>query len=433
MAYNFNSDARYAAGIVGTLKEGLVVAFTQSSVYVQSGGGSFQTRYPNMFEKYLLPHVSSDKIVRAWSSNQMQFSQNQINFAAWCATTGCGVSVQDHLAASDPLMQSLYYFHVYYQMRRILDEMQTPLPQDRAWDAFDNPYDRRVYEQICSEFGISPHTNWHVKGTNNGLGRVYNYASGKGYRPVGGTKPARGIYYAAQMSFTKATTNHFIHVDFITQDFPDADHAWTTFILDKSEGFTKPGVERINDSIRTYVWAILGAQSQTRTNILGTGTAFDAQKQFLANVEDAISGPVDIPSAIARYQDVLRYARSKVDFAFGIGLYMAPSDMELRIGTIQDYNNEIVIAGPGQKLGINADINAAPSPPAVAVHDMEGPAARPVRPAADLAETTLPVPWTKPQVPTPEEKAEGQAHSDGLTALVVGVVALGLGWFALRQ
>ena len=110
---------------------------------------------------------------------------------------------------------------------------------------------------------------------------------------------------------------------------------------------------------------------------------------------------------------------------------MAPSDMELRIGTIQDYNNEIVIAGPGQKLGINADINAAPSPPAVAVHDMEGPASRPVRPAADLAGTTLPVPWTKPQVP--EDKAEGQAHSDGLTALVVGVVALGLGWLALRQ
>ena len=208
----------------------------------------------------------------------MQFSQNQINFAAWCATTGCGVLVQDHLAAPDPLMQSLYYFHVYYQMRRILDEMQTPLPQDLAWDAFDNPYDRRVYEQICNEFGISPHTNWHVKGTNNGLGRVYNYASGKGYMPVGGTKPARGIYYAAQMSFTKATTNRFIHVDFITQDFPDADHAWTTFVLDKSEGFAQPGVERINDSIRTYVWAILGAQAQARTSILGTGTTFDAQK-----------------------------------------------------------------------------------------------------------------------------------------------------------
>ena len=73
----------------------------------------------------------------------------------------------------------------------------------------------------------------------------------------------------------------------------DISGAWTTFVLDKSEGFTQAGVERLNDSIRTYVWAILGAQTQTRSNILKTGTGFDAQKQFLANIEDAIASPVD--------------------------------------------------------------------------------------------------------------------------------------------
>ena len=77
--------------------------------------------------------------------------------------------------------------------------------------------------------------------------------------------------------------------------------AWKTFVLDKSEGFTQAGVERLNDSIRTYVWAILRAQAQTRSNILKTGTRFDAQKQFLADIEDAIASPVDIPS-ISRYQ-----------------------------------------------------------------------------------------------------------------------------------
>ena len=51
----------------------------------------------------------------------------------------------------------------------------------------------------------------------------------------------------------------------------DIPGAWTTFVLDKSEGFTQAGVERLNDSIRTYVWAILGAQAQTRSNILGGG------------------------------------------------------------------------------------------------------------------------------------------------------------------
>ena len=58
----------------------------------------------------------------------------------------------------------------------------------------------------------------------------------------------------------------------------DISGAWTTFDLEESEGFTQVGLERLNDSIRTYVWAILGAQAQTRSYILKTGTGFDAQK-----------------------------------------------------------------------------------------------------------------------------------------------------------
>ena len=58
----------------------------------------------------------------------------------------------------------------------------------------------------------------------------------------------------------------------------DISGAGTTFVLDKTEDITQAGVERLNDSIRTYIWAILGAQAQTRSNILKTGTGFDAQK-----------------------------------------------------------------------------------------------------------------------------------------------------------
>ena len=111
------------------------------------------------------------------------------------------------------------------------------------------------------------------------------------------------------------------------------------------------------------MWAILRAQAQTRTQILGTGTAFDAQKQFLANVEDAISSPVDLPSAINRYQDVLQYAGSKVNFVFGIGLYMAPGDMLLHIGQVVGYNNKIIIATLDQKLGENTSINTSDALP----------------------------------------------------------------------
>ena len=68
----------------------------------------------------------------------------------------------------------------------------------------------------------------------------------------------------AKTSFTKTVTNQVVQVDYIAQD-PEVSGA--AFILDKSVVFSQPGVERLNDSIRTYVWAILGAQAQTRTHL----------------------------------------------------------------------------------------------------------------------------------------------------------------------
>ena len=70
----------------------------------------------------------------------------------------------------------------------------------------------------------------------------------------------------------------FFHPKDVIRHNGDISGAWATFILDKSEGFTQAGVERLNDSIRKYVWEILGAQAQTRSDILEPGTGFDAQK-----------------------------------------------------------------------------------------------------------------------------------------------------------
>lgn len=104
------------------------------------------------------------------------------------------------------------------------------------------------------------------------------------------------------------------------------------FISNESEDFTRPGIENLNDTVWTYVWVFVRAQAQTRTNILGVGTAFDAQMQFVVNVEDAMFWHVELPPAIKRYQDVLQHAGSKVGYVFGTGLNMAPSNTELMIG-----------------------------------------------------------------------------------------------------
>ena len=175
------------------------------------------------------------------------------------------------------------------------------------------------------------------------------------------------------------------------------------------------------------MWAILGPQAQTRTSILGTWTAFDAQKQFLANLEVAISSPVDLPSEIKRYQDVLQYTGFKVDFVFGIGLYMAPSDMLLHIGQVAGYNNEIVIATKSQKLGVNTGINAPDTPPnATGDTEVTG-LVKPQEPSSGTPAQSF-------RTPTPgttsgsrgHSNVPGPQHEDEKTALIVGGLAIGL-------
>ena len=53
----------------------------------------------------------------------------------------------------------------------------------------------------------------------------------------------------------------------------------------------------------------------------------------------------------------MQYARSKVDYVIGEFIYMLPSNMNLRIGKVKNYNNKILISSPSFKIGTNLNIN----------------------------------------------------------------------------
>ena len=118
-----------------------------------------------------------------------------------------------------------------------------------------------------------------------------------------------------------------MHIDYIAQD-AKVRKAWTTFNHENSKSFTIAGVERINKSITIYCSAILGSHSQIRTDIFGTRTAFDARKQFLANVEDAINRRIFRTS---QKQQIKKKA-SKIDFNVG-DIEMLSIDILLSMGT----------------------------------------------------------------------------------------------------
>ena len=53
----------------------------------------------------------------------------------------------------------------------------------------------------------------------------------------------------------------------------------------------------------------------------------------------------------------MQYARSKVDYVIGEYIYMLPSNMNLRIGKVKNYNNKILISSPSFNIGTNLEVN----------------------------------------------------------------------------
>ena len=100
------------------------------------------------------------------------------------------------------------------------------------------------------------------------------------------------------------------------------------------------------------------SQTSTRGPIVGhEARNLDAQRTFLNTFENIVNRRVNIPEDIRRFQKTLQYARSKVDYVIGEFIYMLPSNMNLRIGKVKNYNNKILISSPSFKIGTNLRIN----------------------------------------------------------------------------
>ena len=131
---------------------------------------------------------------------------------------------------------------------------------------------------------------------------------------------------------------------------------WSKWIMNESHGFTKAGLEKISESIRAYTHLVLTSYAAARHGILGKeAQSIAAQRIFYDNLEDVINKAVSLQADIDRYQSVLKYGRSKLDYSVGKRLYMLPSDMLLKPlnQTIEDYNDKIIANSNGFELGKN--------------------------------------------------------------------------------
>ena len=136
------------------------------------------------------------------------------------------------------------------------------------------------------------------------------------------------------------------------------ENSFSRWIIEKSDGLTMLGLQKLSESVRDYTYLILMSQTSTRGPIIGhEAQNLDAQQTFLNTFKNIVNRRVNIPEDIRRFQRTLQYARSKVDYVIGEFIYMLPSDMNLRIGNVRNYNNKILISSPSFKIGTNVKIN----------------------------------------------------------------------------
>ena len=189
---------------------------------------------PNVFTNYLLGAVRvEDQRFKDWDHYKFTFWQTQLNFTGFCAGSACGVSVE-HLNSTKPMIRSIYQFHVDYQIRRILQKMEIPLPYENSFNQHNNPNNHEKFINVCGEYGVGNDlTKW----------RSQKYFSTWQSRAWETGKP--GMSYINENSFSR-------------------------WIIEKSDGLTMlNGLQKLSETVRDYAYLVLTSQTNMRAPVIG--------------------------------------------------------------------------------------------------------------------------------------------------------------------
>ena len=406
----------------------------------------FTTKFRQIFTKTQIKFTQA-KYARKWLGKpDMSFWPQQLNFALWCATTGCGVSREmlfsnSSLQLSDQV-RTFYQFHVYYTTRKILYEMggiqsKNALPDDPAFNQKDNPYDIASYKRICAEFGIDPSTDFRFTyGQNHGLGYVnIMYSDGPFAHKKWQYPPADLSNPSSQRlaGDSGATTITFIRND------QGADTQFKHFVPAQTSGLTLNGLGRINQSIMAFGYYILGAQANTRSSILGNlGTARNTQTDFLVLIEDSIK-TLNVSNGPVKYQDAIQATKVRLNLAIARGVLLLPARMIINTESIVGYNNNLRRATDDMKLGVNNQVNqgtkkaslklmaGGPSKIKPRNSHPSNPIHKKATEAQGLAKPLQPTPAPPAKQPTPKATATTEpvdTHHANKAMIAVGALAL---------
>ncbi len=132
---------------------------------------------------------------------------------------------------------------------------------------------------------------------------------------------------------------------------------YKSLIAQSTTGLTNIGQKLFQQSVESYVYAVLGAQAKTRWTIVGGGAkSSQTQDVFHTIIEETIVQN-DVTITISNMRTAIASTNVVLNMAISPGVILVPSDLTIQKDKIPGYNNILTLATDKMKFGKNTDVN----------------------------------------------------------------------------
>ena len=261
-----------------------------------------------------------------WDDNEIYY---KLIFCIYCATYCCGISIQ-HLTPSvdvHPIITSLMRFHVYFTVRRILRRLNGGEPmfhiskEFNAGEIYQN--NDHIRNWICypnAENKIQQYV--HIYKVKYGFGfykHNYQDKTSKFFLKDRGPKMYALFPYTMKDDYRR-------------------------YVPVKSNGFTKIGIQYLNESIEAFLYSILVAQARIKQSIVSNrASALKTQQEFRKIVEDS-KIYYDVTTWISKMNRAITQTNIILNLAISPNLWLLSNNLIILKDPIAGYNNSLKTA-----------------------------------------------------------------------------------------
>ncbi len=284
-------------------------------------------------DKWFVSDLSPYTITNTLSPDYMKNPFLASLLAAYVTTYVCGMSVKhfEYNNHTPGIITSMARYHLYYHMSRFLRNpgdleryMKYIIPSVRKHTPYIEIWEDAFYK---TNMTLSEWYEW-AKSRDPKV-RNYSYDKRKG-----------GIRYQKLSGTRNGQPNDY-----------------RRFIAHKTSGLTKIGQKLLQQSIQSYVYAVLGAQAKTRWPIVGEGAkSLQTQDVFYTIVKETIVQS-DITIMISNMRTAISSTNVVLNMAISPGMLLVPSNLIIQKKKIPGYNNILTLATDKMKFSENTGIN----------------------------------------------------------------------------